>query len=57
MNLEKELDYLNQTLFKMSDVVVENMTEAMAFYLGKKIRLPSTMIWWITMSAWSKNCV
>lgn len=36
MNLEKELDYLNQTLFKMSDVVVENMTEAMAFYLGKK---------------------
>lgn len=35
MRLERELDYLNQTLFKMSDVVVENINEAINFYLGK----------------------
>lgn len=35
MRLQSELEYLNQTLFKMSDVVVENINEAINFYLGK----------------------
>lgn len=36
MRLEDELDYLNKMLFKMSDVVTENITDAIAFFLGKK---------------------
>lgn len=36
MRLEEELDYLNQMLFKMSDAVTENITEAIDFFLGKK---------------------
>lgn len=35
MKLAEELEYLNQTLFKMSDVVVENISEALNYYLGK----------------------
>ncbi|MBQ3252944.1 MAG: phosphate signaling complex protein PhoU [Acholeplasmatales bacterium] len=35
MTLQNELEYLNQTLFKMSDVVVENINEAINYYLGK----------------------
>lgn len=36
MRLEEELDYLNRMLFKMSDAVTENITEAIDFFLGKK---------------------
>lgn len=36
MRLEEELDYLNRMLFKMSDAVTENITDAIDFFLGKK---------------------
>lgn len=36
MKLEEELDNLNKMLFKMSDVVTENIVEAIDFFLGKK---------------------
>ena len=36
MKLEEELEYLNKMLFKMTDVVTENISDAISFFLGKK---------------------
>ena len=40
MKLEEELEHLNKMLLRMSDAVIENITEAIEYYLGKR-KIPS----------------
>ncbi len=40
MKLEEELEHLNKMLLRMSDAVIENITEAIEYYLGKR-EIPS----------------